>query len=68
MARYKPGAPDGTPSGSKILLRCFNSRDLMNNCRVVARLRKLKEDVGAPRGQQSGKYGGQREEIKFLEL
>lgn len=40
----------------------------MNNCGVVARLRKPKEDVGAPRGQQSGKYGGQREEIKFLEL
>lgn len=39
----------------------------MRNCRVVAKLRKPKEDVEAPRGYQSGKCEGKREEKIFLE-
>lgn len=40
----------------------------MRNDRVVARLRKLKEEVEAGRDQQSGECEGQQEERKLLEL
>lgn len=40
----------------------------MRNYRVVARLRKLEEDIEAARDWQSGECEGQWEERKLLEL